>query len=98
MFLYLLCGLSLSLLSQTPSFAHESITSDTHYFSTRDVISSEEKVSKDGEFKSAGPACTISQHHHPNNKGDSFHVFIAVFLKQLAILNFRLRSPPTLSS
>jgi hypothetical protein len=98
MLMYMLCGLSLFFLSQTPSFASDTITSDTHYLSTLDVISSEEETSKDGKFKYAVPAYTISQYIHPDNKEDRLHGFISVFLKQITLLHYSLRSPPISSS
>ncbi len=97
MILYMLCGLCLFFHSQRPLFAHAAISSDTNCLFKRDVISSEEEASEDGKFKSAASAHTISHYLHPDNKGDSVHDFIAVFLKQLAILHFSLRSPPILS-
>ena len=98
MLMYMLCGSSLLFLPQNTSFAYAAISSDTHYLFKRDVISSEEETLKDGKFESATLAYTISLHLHPDNKGDSFHGFIAVFLKQIAILYFNLRSPPIFSS
>lgn len=98
MLIYILCGSSLVFSSQSPSFACAAIASDTHYLSKRNVISSEEELSKDGKFKLADPAYTISQYIYPNNKRDSFHELVAVFLKQITLLHFSSRSPPVFSS
>lgn len=92
------CGLSLFFLYQPPSYASAAIISDTHYLSARDVISSEEETSKDGKYNYTAPAYRISQYLYPDKKGDSLHFFISVFLKQITILHFSLRSPPILNS
>lgn len=92
----MLCGLCLLLLSLAPSFAEATITSDTNYFSTRDLISCEEDVSEDGKFKYASHGYMFSQHLHTDTMGDRFHLFISVFLKQITVLHFSLRSPPVL--
>lgn len=96
--MYVFSGLGLFYLSQNPSFASAGITSDTHYLSTRDAISSDEEASKDGKFKYAPPVYTNSQHLHPDKKGDNLHGFISVFLKQITLLHFSLRSPPIFNS
>lgn len=94
----MLCGLSLFFLSQHCSFAFTAIASDAHYFSKCDVISSEEEESKDEKFKSTLPFHIFSQYLNPTNKGDSINVSIAIFLKQIIILHFNIRSPPVFSS
>lgn len=98
MLMYILCGSSLFFLSQNPSFAYAAIASDMHYLSKRNVISSEEELSKDGKFKIADAAYTLSLYLYPNKKRDSFHVLVAVFLKQITLLHFSSRSPPVFSS
>jgi hypothetical protein len=96
MTVYTLCVLSFLFSSQNPSFANDAITSDTFNLTERELISCVDEASEDGDSKSAAPACcTSSQYLYPNNRGDSFLTSIAVFLKQLAILHFNLRSPPT---
>ena len=96
--MYLLCGFFLFFPSQNPSFANAAIASDTHFISKRDVISSDEEDSSDGKFRSGAYAYAISNYLHPDTKKDSFHDFIDVFLKQLSMLYFSLRSPPIISS
>lgn len=96
--MYILCGSSLLFLSQNLSFAYAAIASDVHYLSKRNVISSEEEVSKDGKFKLTATAYHISQYLYPHNKRDSLHVLVAVFLKQITLLHFSSRSPPVFSS
>jgi hypothetical protein len=98
MLMYMLCGLSLFLLSQNHSFAYTAIFSDTRDFFARDVISNEEESSKDEKFKSKAAGFTISQYLHPNNKEKNFHTFNSVFLKQIDRLHFSLRSPPIFCS
>lgn len=98
MLMYLFCGLGLFFLSQNPSFAFAAIVSETNELSGRDAISDDEEGSKDEKFKSAVYAFTTPQYLPPRNKGDSFYDFIAIFLKQIAILHYSLRSPPFFSS
>lgn len=98
MLMYILCGSSLFFLFQNPSGACAAIAADMHYFSKRNVISSEEELSKDGKFKLADSAYTLSQYLYPNKKRDRFHALVAVFLKQITLLHFSSRSPPVFSS
>lgn len=98
MLIYMLCGFSLFVLSQSHSFAYTAIFSDTRDFSAQDVISNEKDASKDEKFKSTVTGFTVSQYLYPDSKEKNVHFFVSVFSKQIDRRYFSLRSPPIFRS
>lgn len=94
MLMYVLGGICLIFYSQNPSFSFAAISPGMHHLLKLDIISGEEEASKEGESKPAVTLSVISQFLHSDNNTDGQHSFIVVFLKQIAILHFSLRSPP----